>query len=51
MAFSPAAKKLKRSTTATPNLFRPLESIGVQEILVRTEEEALALREEVERGG
>ena len=34
-----------------PNLFRPLESIGVQEILVRTEEEALALREEVERGG
>lgn len=33
------------------NLFRPLESIGVQEILVRTEEEALALREEVERGG
>ena len=32
------------------NLFRPLESIGVQEILVRTEEEALALREEVERG-
>ncbi len=34
-----------------PNLFRPLESIGVQEVLVRTEEEALALREEVERGG
>lgn len=34
-----------------PNLFRPLESIGVQEILVRTEEEALALREEVELGG
>ena len=34
-----------------PNLFRPLESIGVREILVRTEEEALALREEVERGG
>ena len=34
-----------------PNLFRPLESIGVQEILVRTEEEALALREEIERGG
>ena len=33
------------------DLFRPLESIGVQEILVRTEEEALALREEVERGG
>ena len=33
-----------------PNLFRPLESIGVQEILVRTEEEAIALREEVERG-
>ena len=33
-----------------PNLFRPLESIGVQEILVRTEEQALALREEVERG-
>ena len=33
------------------NLFRPLESIGVREILVRTEEEALALREEVERGG
>ncbi len=34
-----------------PNLFRPLESIGVQEVLLRTEEEALALREEVERGG
>lgn len=34
-----------------PHLFRPLESIGVQEILLRTEEEALALREEVERGG
>ena len=34
-----------------PNLFRPLEAIGVQEILLRTAEEALALREEVERGG
>ena len=34
-----------------PNLFRPLEAIGVQEILLRTSEEALALREEVERGG
>ncbi len=34
-----------------PDLFRPLESIAVQEILLRTEEEALALREEVERGG
>ena len=34
-----------------PYLFRPLESIAVQEILLRTEEEALALREEVERGG
>ena len=33
------------------DLFRPLESIGVQEVLLRTEEEALALREEVERGG
>ena len=33
-----------------PDLFRPLESIAVQEILLRTEEEALALREEVERG-
>ena len=33
-----------------PDLFRPLESISVQEILLRTEEEALALREEVERG-
>ena len=33
------------------DLFRPLESIGVQEILLRTEEEALALREQVERGG
>lgn len=34
-----------------PDLFRPLESITVQEVLLRTEEEALALREEVERGG
>ncbi len=33
-----------------PHLFRPLESIAVQEILLRTYEEALALREEVERG-
>lgn len=34
-----------------PDLFRPLESITVQEVLLRTEEEALALREQVERGG
>lgn len=33
-----------------PDLFRPLVTVTVQEILVRTEAEAVALKEQIERG-
>ena len=51
MASSPAAKKPKNSTTAAPTFSAPSNRSAYRKFWVRTEEEALALREEVERGG